>query len=1240
LKFPNPFRLPIAWQLPLVTLVIAGLSVGVFTFAIQKQGKRVLTEHEILDLKDEANLRMYEFLDQLRYLFWEMRGLGVKMDSDFRKAPRDSALKLGELWKKKLDDPEFDQKWQPAIQKLIDVGRADSDPVARERRKYLDRSTICHFYCLFIKAQANPEDQPLYEMRKGYDLHEDHQNLLAVKEIDPQEKKAIDELTKRLMRWKFSSSSDPILDENGSQDKRCLIAMGTPVKNEENTMIALVAIVDLSRYFENLARTAPRQLYFLAKVDPEHTVLIHPNPDRIGRDFLSEDSSDPEHTWNFGDAVWEKGGGEEEAELIRNSGASLVSDAGEKKQKRKGHSDVLKTYVDLKDSLAFSHFAKNLEADFVKDRWQDLNQLLRDHWKKDHQLRYQELNSSIHYVLLSHPDPTKIQDLQEQISAKEREWAKKEGRSQSLQNWESPIRCEKFTAHLVRFRLNSVSEQPLNFVVAAALEEIHSDIEQATRSTFVKWGIPTILGASLCALIMGLWLTRPLKKIRDAAQSLAAGNYSVTLSTTGPNDVRQLAKSFRRMTEVIRDRDEKLKEQYDLTRTILKTAAEGIITFDDHGHIIDSNQAAVKMFGYSSERDLIGVRAASLMELPVRLTDSSSDSNSDSIRLFEQITRMSSAIQKGRRKDGSWFWLEVTFSDIPSRRLYTGIFRDVTARKEAEDKVQQMNAELEHRVQERTAELAEAMSKLELALSEAKAAAKAKDTFVANMSHELRQPLNIIIGYTESIKEDAEDNKEDALVTDLNKVLTAAKHLLGLINDILDLAKIEAGKLDFNIQDFPISNLLKDVSTFVDPLSKKNNNKFLLDIPNDLGSMKADELRVRQILLNLLSNACKFTSNGTITLRVRRNPQPEELAFTVTDTGKGMTPEQLAKLFQRFVQADSSTTREHGGTGLGLAITKRLTELMQGRIESSSDFGKGSTFTLYLPIHVLPTSSSTISPRIVVDTSYLPSPETVLANNGCSSKTVLVIDDDPEARELMQRFLTKEGYEVLTAKNGEEGLRIAKDRHPCLITLDVLMPGIDGWGILAAIKNDTQTQDIPVVMLSMIEDRKRGFALGASEYITKPIDWQRLGEILRKYIPDHTDSGPILVIEDEEPVRNLIVRQLEKDHRQVIQAENGKVGLEQYQHHRPSLILLDLLMPEMDGFEFIHELQKQDPDHSTPIIVLTAKDLTQEDLIRINGAADQILQKGNPKQFDELLNHLHRQITKIVPLEEATTRGT
>jgi PAS domain S-box-containing protein len=656
--------------------------------------------------------------------------------------------------------------------------------------------------------------------------------------------------------------------------------------------------------------------------------------------------------------------------------------------------------------------------------------------------------------------------------------------------------------------------------------------------------------------------------------------------------------------------------------------------------IVYVNQAFSQMTGYTPE-EVLGKPPTVLRWNRFGLTE---------------IKRIETALHKREsmrtefvsyRKDGSEFWMELEMVPIADEQgkltHWISVQRDTSIRKQTEAALR------------KSKEIAEDAN-------------RAKSQFLANMSHELRTPLNAIIGYSEMLQEDAEELGYETMIPDLEKIRGAGKHLLALINDILDISKIEAGKMELYLETFDVAQVIFEVRNTIQPLMEKHHNTFNIHCSDDIGSMSADLTKLRQVLLNLLSNAAKFTENGTVTLTVeqRKNEKIKNekdnsslILFEVTDTGIGMTTEQMDKVFQAFTQADASTTRKYGGTGLGLAITRHFCQMMGGDISVNSQLGQGSVFTVQLPIgninfqansipniarspaHQTPDlCPSLLTPYSSSDSSrdsnsdgrcreLLPCQD-ILPERFCStplrqSPTVLVIDDDATVRDLMGRYLAREGFHIETATSGDQGLQLAKQLRPDAITLDVLLPQINGWQILSALKADPEVSDIPVIVMSIIDDKNTGFRLGATDYLTKPVDYRRLTRLLEQYRPRAMESesiseliGQVLVAEDDLTTREMFRRMLEKEGWNVIEAGNGREALENLAIQTPDLILLDLMMPEMDGFQFIAALQQHPDWRSLPIIVVTAMDLAPGDRLRLNGQVEQIMQKGSYHRDDLL----------------------
>ena len=631
-------------------------------------------------------------------------------------------------------------------------------------------------------------------------------------------------------------------------------------------------------------------------------------------------------------------------------------------------------------------------------------------------------------------------------------------------------------------------------------------------------------------------------------------------------------------------------------RSIFENAVEGIFQTTPTGRYLRANRALAEIYGYESSAQMLA-----------ELTDINRQVYVDPNRRAEFMAQLGAVRQVSNfesqvyRRDGSTIWISenaCSICDESGRVLYyEGTVQDITAGKLAE-------------------------SALHQALEAAESANRAKSTFLANMSHELRTPLNAIIGYSEMLTEEAEELGDEAFVPDLEKIRSAGKHLLSMIDDILDISKIEAGRMDLYLETFDIHALIESAVATARPLLQKNGNTVEVNCRDNLDTMHADMTKVRQVLLNLLSNAAKFTHNGKIAIGVERikNEQlkminqeessqilisnSEFLSFRVADTGIGMTKEQLQRVFQPFTQADASTTRKYGGTGLGLAISQRFCQMMGGSIEASSTLGSGSTFTVLLP-------------------SAIQQPE--IANKVCDSAsspgapavgTVLVVDDDPISRDLIARALSRQGLHIEVADGGEQALRLAKKLRPDAITLDVIMPGMDGWTVLSALKADPELASIPVILLSFVGNKSLGFALGASDYLTKPVDGKRLAALLNKYrrdqdcVASNNLTGQILIVEDDVATREILRRILEKQGWAVTEADSGRAALKKLEIARPHLILLDLMLPDMDGFELIGELRKSHSRDPIPIVANTGKDLTPAESHQLNGYVARVLQKG------------------------------
>jgi len=524
---------------------------------------------------------------------------------------------------------------------------------------------------------------------------------------------------------------------------------------------------------------------------------------------------------------------------------------------------------------------------------------------------------------------------------------------------------------------------------------------------------------------------------------------------------------------------------------------------------------------------------------------------------------------------------------------------------EQDKRLEDHRGQLEAQVASRTSELVSTNNELLIAKERAEESNRAKSAFLANMSHELRTPLNAILLYSELIHEEAEEAGQKGILADAQRVESSGRHLLSLINDILDLSKIEAGKMTLNKDTIEVLPLVEEVLNTVGPLAAQNGNSLQLEADPTISSVVSDATKLRQSLFNLLSNACKFTRQGRIIVRayLATPPGMEEvwLHLAVEDTGIGISPEQQLRIFNEFIQAEESTTRQFGGTGLGLALSRRFCQLLGGDIRLRSELGQGSTFTIVLPL--APPEVSSGSAEEPAPTGKVPFPTPIHG-------PVLLIDDDPFLLNALSRLLILDGHEVLSAADGTEGLRLAAEFQPGLILLDVMMPKMDGWTVLKALKADPRLAQIPVVMLSILEEAEKGLALGAADYLFKPIDRAHLTNSLRRF---RRTGGPgrVLVVEDDLQTQQLMQRSLLSEGWESWPALDGLAALEQLRQELPRLILLDLMMPGMDGFTFLAEKQRNPEWAPIPVIVVTARDLSREEresLRQIQVAA--VLQKG------------------------------
>jgi adenylate cyclase len=740
---------------------------------------------------------------------------------------------------------------------------------------------------------------------------------------------------------------------------------------------------------------------------------------------------------------------------------------------------------------------------------------------------------------------------------------------------------DKFTAVARDFKSMADS-------VAASTNSISTELYTDAARKKVILAIGAIFGLLLsvvASVLVSRSIVKPIQSVTNVMRQLSSGDTEVEIGYRGRGDeIGQMVEAiavFRKNTIEMRAMEiENLETEKKNLREIgeartrltdaIETISEGFSLYDANDKLVIFNSKYKNLFAAHADVIEPGTTFETIARTAVERGKIDNTDGSHEAWLAERTAqhKASSSTHIQHRSDGRWI--------------------QVSERKTADGGVVATYADITE-LKLREAELATARD----AADEAN---RTKSNFLANMSHELRTPLNAIIGYSEILQEDAADKDDKELIDDLQKIESAGRHLLGLINNILDLSKIEAGKMDVFFEPVDIQALVKEVLSIVKPLTDKNENVIEVICPANIGSFRSDQTKVKQCLLNLLSNASKFTSKGTLSLTVAREGA-SRVRFGVTDTGVGMTQEQLGRVFQAFSQADASTTKRFGGTGLGLAITKHFCTMLGGNVTVESTPGTGSIFTIWLP-------DQGVAPAALESPAPAPA---VKAADGRA--TVLVVDDDPSVRGLLTRTLENEGYRVIPAGNGVEALALAREHRPQAITLDVLMPQMDGWGTLKELKADADLRDIPVIMVTVLNERGMAIPLGAAEFVTKPIDRQRLTAILREHCANPSGAS-ILVVEDNLPTREALCRSLASMGYVAHEAVNGRSGMDWLAiHPAPSLILLDLMMPEMDGFEFLRELRKKPAFVDVPVIVVTAKELTAEDVRILSGQTEKIIAK-------------------------------
>jgi signal transduction histidine kinase/DNA-binding response OmpR family regulator/HAMP domain-containing protein len=723
--------------------------------------------------------------------------------------------------------------------------------------------------------------------------------------------------------------------------------------------------------------------------------------------------------------------------------------------------------------------------------------------------------------------------------------------------------------------------QELREDLTAERNQIVENVTSATRRTLAADLVIVALGVLLTFVILRS-IAIPMRQLIGAIDGLSAGNLAVSIPPASPDEIGAMAHTLGLFRDSLKERDRFAAEAEAQRKTIaaaIATISEGFVLYDAEDRMVLFNDQFRAI--YPGLADIIkpGTKFDEVLNAVV---------SRSLVDLGRQTPEEWLAERRARHQHSGGFAeyrYGGRFVRISERRIQGGgtvaVYSDIT-------ELRTQNLELEE-----ARELSEVAN-------------RTKSQFLANMSHELRTPLNAIIGYSEILQEDAVDNGQEQLVPDLKKIEGAGRHLLGLINDILDLSKVEAGKMDVFIEEIDLSSLLDEVKSIIAPLVAKNGNELEVRLADHVGRMRTDRTKLKQCLLNVLSNASKFTQDGKLTVQVRRfETDGPKIEIVISDTGIGMNEDQIGRLFQAFSQADASTTKKFGGTGLGLAITRHFCRLLGGDISVASQPGVGSSFTIILPDQAAEPES-----RPVVESAL----ESARSNAVGSAVTVLVVDDDASARDLLTTNLGREGYRTVQARGGDEALELARKLRPDAITLDVLMPKKDGWTVLGALKADPVLRDIPVVMVTVAPDRGIGLSLGAAEVMTKPVDRGQLTALLRQLL---SRDGPILVVEDDLATRETVRHTVEKLGLTVAEVTNGRLALTWLgENSAPALILLDLMMPEMDGFEFLDTFNRRPDWRHIPVVVITAKQLTAAERALLAGRTRIVIRKGASMDTD------------------------
>jgi len=800
------------------------------------------------------------------------------------------------------------------------------------------------------------------------------------------------------------------------------------------------------------------------------------------------------------------------------------------------------------------------------------------------------------------------------------------------------------------------------FVAKQDLKEVYAPIRSMLWNILILFAISAAIVYGL-ALFLARNITRPVRQMTEVSRKIEEGDLSVRNRVTSADEFGFLAQSFNAMADSVMSQIELREINDEITQTLVdakdlpafrtnilkklvkvtgsQMGAYFVLNRDtkifEHFTSIGITPGLLKPFDASTLEGELG------MVVETKKITHIKDIPEDSIFTFRtfpgtvlpkeiiSIPIIIDGVVSGIVSLASIKPYPRKVLDIMEQPWTTGFGTALSNMKaneetkrlavELEGKNQELQAQTEElqsqteELQQQSEELQEQNVELEAQREQVAEANRLKSEFLSNMSHELRTPLNSVMALSRVIMMQAKDKLSEEELNYLEIIQRNGQNLLSLINDILDLSKIEAGKMDVTPKLFSITSTIETIMERLEPVAEEKGIAMNQETPDNLPQIESDEVRVHQILQNLMGNALKFTDQGSVTVSARSDA--EKVYIQVADTGIGISAKDLSQIFQEFRQVDSTTARPYEGTGLGLAIAHKAAKMLGGDLTVENAPGKGSIFTLILPVKW---SGLILDSRPFAVTT----PGQIISEQ----KTVLIVDDEPDVLTMISEYLAQEGYNILTATSGEKALRLAQEHRPFAITLDVIMPEMDGWEVLQHLKENPGTKDIPVIIVSVSDDKATGFALGAVGYVTKPVDRDLLvGEINRI---DGPTPHTIMVVDDNEIERKEMAGIIEEEGMKALVAEDGRRCMDMIQESLPDVLVLDLIMPEVDGFEVLDRVRSDPGTKNLPVIVVTAKDLTTEDRERLSGNVSSVLSKGDTtsKTLLEKLKNLLADIGK------------